>query len=103
MPPAVVRLGSMMSPVLLSPRVRDCLLVVAKVPLAFMYAPPVVAVPAEILAVGVPPATFMTANFAEAVDVPPTNRSTVLLYGAIVPELADCQKLVPIENPQLLS
>jgi hypothetical protein len=40
---------------------------------------------AEILAVGVPELTFKTANLAEAVDVPPINRSKVLLIGWIVP------------------
>ena len=32
---------------------------------------------AEIEATGVPPATLVTANFAELVDVPPTRRSRV--------------------------
>lgn len=38
-------------------------------------------VPAEILAVGVPEEIPSTANFAEEVEVPPTNRSRVLFVG----------------------
>lgn len=54
------------SPVLASPRVRVCLAVVARVPVALRYAPP--AVPADTEAVGVPGAPglmFKTANLAE--------------------------------------
>jgi len=66
-------------PVFPPPRVRACLAVVAKFPVAVKYAPP--AVPAETEAVGVPLTTFMKANFADEVDVPPINKSFVELFG----------------------
>ena len=57
-----------MSPVVDPPKVRDCLLVVARLPAAVRNAPPVIPVPAEIEAVGVPvPVMLSTANFADAV------------------------------------
>ncbi len=46
--------------------------------------------PAETEAVGVPLLTFKIANFADAVEVPPTKRSKVLLNGETVP-LLSCQ------------
>jgi len=52
----------------------------------------------EMEAVGVPPATFSNANFAEAVEVPPSNRSSVMLSGDRVPS-ASCQywvRVVPL-------
>ena len=55
---------STISPVFVSPRVKVCLAVVARVPEALRYAPP--AVPAEREAVGVPEFMFNTANLAEA-------------------------------------
>jgi len=61
------------------PSVRDWPLVVPSVPLPVRYAA-LLPVP-EILAVGVPPATLVTANFAEAVEVPPTSRSRVVLFA----------------------
>ena len=70
-------------PVLVSPIVKVCFAVVAKVPVALKYAAPFV--PADTDAVGVPELTLVTANFALAVDVPPTKRSTVLLIGAKAP------------------
>jgi len=67
-----------------------------------MYAPP--ATPADKEAIGVAdPAIFMTANFAEVVDVPPSKRSKVVLFVVIAPVPAACQKLVPTENPQFAS
>jgi hypothetical protein len=78
------------SPVEEVPRLRVCILVVPKVPLPVKKAA-VLAVEPAIVAVGVPPATLVNANLAEAVEVPPRRTSTVLLYGAIVPALTACQ------------
>lgn len=75
-------------PVLVSPRVSDCLAVVAILPAAFMYKPPVV--PAESEAVGVPPAMLVTANRALEVAVAPRSRSSVILTGVIAPAFS-CQ------------
>ena len=74
-PPGV----SCTSPVFVSPRVRVCLAVVARVPVAVNDAPP--AVPAESDAVGVPELTLRTANLAEVEAVAPIKRSKVLLIG----------------------
>ena len=41
---------------------------------------------ADIVAVGVPPATFTNANFAESVDVDPRRRSSVIFAGATAPK-----------------
>ena len=67
-------------PVLPSPIVKSCVLVVPITPL------PVINVAlspfdAEILAVGVPEFTLITANFADWVDVPPRAKSKVVLIG----------------------
>ena len=67
------------SPVFTSPKVRVCLVVVAKNPAAVKNAPP--AAPAETEAVGVPEFIFKTANFAEAVDVPPKAKSSLVLLA----------------------
>lgn len=69
----LVGLKKLMLPVLASPTVKVCLLVVASVPVALMYRPPVR--PAEREAVGVPPAMLVTANLAELVAVEPSKRS----------------------------
>ena len=76
-------------PVFVSPRVKFCLLVVPKTPRPVRY---VALFPefAEILAVGVPPATLRNANFALAVAVEPKSTSRVLLYGESALELS-CQ------------
>ena len=37
------------------------------------------------------PALFRKPNFALAVDVPPIKTSIVVVFGAIVPGLTDCQ------------
>ena len=76
-------------PVELPPRVSVWALVVCIVPVALRDRA-LLEVP-EILAVGVPPATLIKANLAEVVDTPPRRTSTVLLYGAMVPLLTDCQ------------
>ena len=78
---AVASVPMRMFPVFVSPKVSVCLLVVARVPEAERYAPPVVAVPAETEAVGVPEFMFKTANFAEVEDCPPMAKSTVELFG----------------------
>ena len=43
----------------------------------------------EILAVGVPELTLMTANFAEAVDVPPISKSCVVIRSLMAPLAAE--------------
>ena len=69
-----------MSPVVEPPSVNVCLLVVPKFPAPVIN---VAMLPelAETLAVGVPELTFKNPNLAEDVPCPPTNRSTVELYG----------------------
>ena len=57
--------ASLTSPVLVSPKVKVCLAVVDRIPVAVRYAPP--AVPAETEAVGVPELIFNTANLAKFV------------------------------------
>jgi hypothetical protein len=59
-------------------------LVVPRLPLPERKVLALAVVPA-IEAVGVPPATLMKANLAEAVEVPPTNRSTVAFLGLSAP------------------
>ena len=81
-------------PVVAPPNVRVCSFVVARFPAAVKYAPPVVPFPAEMEAVGVPELTLSTANFADALDCPPTNRSTVVLFAnersvVLIPECID--------------
>ena len=68
-----------MLPVLLSPKVRVCFVVVANLPSAVRYAEP--ALPAETEATGVPELTFSTANFAEVVAFDPSSRSNFRLLG----------------------
>ena len=55
-----------------------------------MFAPAVVGTARakfpEIVAVGFPELTLIKANLAEAVDCPPTRRSTVELFGKSAPE-----------------
>src|SRR5579859_37623 len=89
----VAKLFKTMLPVLLSPSVKDCFAVVASVPAAERYTPP--GVPAETEATGVPPATFINANFAELVAVDPSSRSSVMLSGESSP-FARCQKLIEL-------
>src|SRR5487761_426278 len=87
----VAKLFKTMLPVLLSPSVKDCFAVVASVPAAERYTPP--GVPADTEATGVPPATFINANFALAVAVDPSKRSSVMFSGESSP-FARCQKLI---------
>src|SRR5437667_3221276 len=75
-------------------------LVVPKTPAPLRYAA-LFPLLAEMDATGVPPALLRKANLADSDDVPPIKTSTVLLKGAMVPTLPDCQKLAPMENPQL--
>ncbi len=67
-------------PVLEEPRESVCLLVVASVPLPVIYRA-LFPLFADIVAVGVPPATLIRPNLAEEVAVPPTRTSTVSLPG----------------------
>ena len=60
--------------------VKFCILVVARLP-APVRKVALLAVLAEMDAVGVFPAILRTANLAEAVEVPPMNMSQVLLSG----------------------
>ena len=64
------------------PIVNVCLLVVPIFPRPFIYVAlsPLLA---DILAVGVPPAMFNTANLAEAVACPPMRKSRVELRGTM--------------------
>ncbi len=73
-----------MFPVVAPPRVKDCMAVVERVPVALRYDPP--AAPAESVAVGVPELIFITANLADAVLCPPIAKSTVELSGTIAPD-----------------
>ena len=77
------------------PIVKVCFAVVDNVPVAVTYNPP--AAPAETDAAGVPEFIFNTANFADAVAVPPTNKSSVEFIGYNVP-LLELQKLVLAEH-----
>src|SRR5581483_12344909 len=86
-------------PVFESPSVNDCLAVVASVPVAVKYAPPVV--PAERVAVG-EPVTPSTANLAEVVPCPPTAKSSVELIGARSPEVC-CHQLVPVVEAMVMA
>src|SRR5258708_1310358 len=52
-------------------------------------------VPADIDAVGVPPATLINANFADVVAAAPNSRSLVVFNGASAP-FANCQKLTEL-------
>src|SRR5581483_115470 len=79
---------SLIPPVVVPPNVNVWFAVVCNAPVAVRKVPP--AVPADNEAVGVPPATFNTANFAkivveELVADPPTRRSKVLLVGNRIP------------------
>jgi len=86
--PASVRLPALVSelfalkkfmlPVEPLPSWRVWKLVVPRIPVAVREAAPVVP---ETEAVGVPPATLITANLAELVAVPPISRSRVELPG----------------------
>ena len=78
-----------MLPVEADPRVSVWALVVPMVPLP-VNDKALLPVPA-ILAVGVPAALLTKANLADVVAEPPTSRSTVFVYGVIVPGLTDCQ------------
>ena len=67
------------------PIVNAILFCVARVPSAVKYAE-VPLRPDDTEATGVPvPDIFNTANFAEAVEVPPIKRSTVLILGYNAP------------------
>jgi hypothetical protein len=77
-------------PVVLPPKVRVCILVVAKFP-SPVKKTALFPELAEIEAVGVPvPIMLRTANLAEAVLVAPSKRSSVIFVGARAP-LALCQ------------
>ena len=83
--PLILRLiepvrDKLMSPVVLTPRVRVCPLVVWRLPSPVKNVAIFPEFP-DIEATGVPEFTFRTANLAEAVDCPPMSRSTVELYG----------------------
>jgi hypothetical protein len=73
-------LKKFISPVEDDPRVRDCLLVVPRVPSPVKY---VAILPdeADREAVGVPPDTLSIANLEDDEDVPPTAKSKVELEG----------------------
>ncbi len=64
-----------MLPVVAEPSSNVCLFVVPSTPVAAMVVAP--AAPADTEAVGVPESTLRNANLAEAVEVPPTNMSSV--------------------------
>jgi len=70
----------LMLPVVPLPSCKVWLLVVPSIPVAVRDVAPVVP---EIEAVGVPPATLVKANFAEAVDVPPSRKSCVVILSVI--------------------
>ena len=72
----------LMFPVLLSPKIKLSLLVVASVPAAERYAPPV---EPERVATGVLVATPVIANLAALVACPPIKRSVVELFGNKLP------------------
>ncbi len=76
----------------LLPRVKLCIAVVPRTPVAVKVAAP--AVPAEIVAVGVPLLIFTKPALAEEVAEPPTKRSQVSLSGERAPRL-DLQLLLP--------
>lgn len=93
---AVVPPGArMISPVVLLPKVSDCLFVVASVPSAFKNVAP--DRPAEMEAVGVPELTFKNPNFALAVEVPPTRRSSDVLLTYTAPLLISHQFTPPAQ------
>ena len=81
LPPSPLR---MISPVVVPPRERDWLLVVARLPLPVrkVLAP---ATEPAMEAVGVPELTLRKANLAEAVACPPSSRSTVEFLGTMAP------------------
>src|SRR5258706_5088306 len=72
-------LKKLIFPVLLSPIVNVWLFVVAITPALFRVMFP------EIDAVGIPDALLMNANFALLVEVPPSNKSSVILVGDRAP------------------
>ena len=69
-----------MFPVVDPPKVRVCMLVVARLPAPVRKAALLPEL-AEMVAVGVPELTLRTANLAEVVAAPPMRRSTVELLG----------------------
>src|SRR3989344_1774087 len=75
---------TVMFPVVAPPRVRVCEFVVPRFP-APVKKVALSPLAAEIVAVGVPVPTFMKANFAEAVDCPPIDTSTVEFLGKRTP------------------
>ena len=85
-------------PVLTSPSVKFCLFVVPSMPVPVRYVE-LFPLLAEILAIGVPLFTLITANFAEEVDVPPNARSRVVLIGCNCPD-ATFHQLVVSPSPQ---
>src|SRR3990172_11596436 len=82
---AVASLPSRMSPVVVVPRVRVCLAVVLMVPVALKERAP--AVPAEMVAVGVPELTLIRPNLALVVAEPPISKSTVALLALRAPNV----------------
>jgi len=87
---AVVPFGARtMLPVPAAPSCKVCPLVVASVPAAVRYV--ALLFEPDIDAVGVPPATLTKANLAEAVELPPSSTSSVVLVVSMVPGVTDCQ------------
>ena len=85
-PPAAgikVLLLSTMLPVEVPPIFKVCLLVVKMLPVASRERALLLA--QEIEAVGVPLFTLIKPNLADAVEIPPTNRSTVVFFGVSAP------------------
>ena len=85
------------SPVSVSPKVKVCFVVVAKVPVALRYTPP--AAPAETDAVGVPVATFKKPNLADAVLIDPIKTSSDAFIGEMALEFLCQYPAVPDEAP----
>lgn len=73
-------------PVVEPPSVKVCMLVVARFPAPVSKVALLLEL-AEIVAVGVPEPTLMNANFADEVDCPPIEKSTVELFAKSKPEL----------------
>jgi len=72
-----------MLPVVAPPMVSVWLLVVPRLPAPVRNV--ALLRPPEIEAVGVPELTLVKANLADAVEIPPINRSTVAFFGVSAP------------------
>lgn len=86
-----------MLPVVSPPKVKVCALVVPRLP-APVRNVLLFVVPAEIEAVGVPPATFMKANRAEAVEVLPSKISSVKFVGVKAPAFLCHRPTMPVSE-----